>query len=117
MFEQSKAAAEDIFYDEADFGYIKKRLETLIPICEPEPNSSDDASLICTNQLQFCTGRNIRIDFRSLSNRKGDGTLRYNMEVLTPGQIGGYCRLDKVLCKNYNLLAPDTESTIDSKCN
>ena len=103
--EQSEAA-KDIFYDEADFGYIKKRLETLIPICEGDPNSSDDASLFCTNQLQFCAAKNLRIDFRSLSNRWGDGSLRYNMEVLKPGQIGGHCRVNKVMCKNWNHLAP-----------
>lgn len=98
---QQSQNSKDVFFNEADFGYIKQRVENLLTICEPKQNGSDQSSLICTNQFQFCSGRNIRIDLRSLVNSKSDGTLRYNMDVLTPGQIGGHCRLDKVYYKNY----------------
>ena len=104
--------SKDMFFNEADFGYIKQRLENLITICEPNQNGSQKSSLICTNQLQFCAGRNIRIDLRSLVNSKSDGTLRYNMDVLKPGEISGHCRLDKVQHKNYTNILPEKHTII-----
>ena len=39
------------FYDEADFGYIKEKLNSLQHVCKPE--LPGDSELLCTGQLQF----------------------------------------------------------------
>ena len=88
--------SRDNFFNEADFGYIKQRREKLLTICEERSKDLIRSSLLCTNQLQFCVGKNIRIDLRGIANSKSDGSLRYNMDVLKPGQITGHCHLRKV---------------------
>ena len=92
--------SRNIFFNESDFGYIKQRLENMLTICEERPEDPIKSSLQCTNQLQFCSGKNIRIDFRGIANSQSDGSLRYNMDVLKPGEITGQCHLNKV-CYNY----------------
>ena len=87
--------SRQIFFNEADFGYVKQRNEDLLNICSSSEQDSSRSSLRCSNQLQFCVGQNIRIDFRDIE-RKSDGSLRYNMNVLKYGQITGNCRVDKV---------------------
>lgn len=68
--------SKDIFYDEADFGYVRSRLRTMMSICEPR--TSKDSSLVCSQQLQFCYGRKIVIDFSDLPARKSE-LLRYRL--------------------------------------
>ena len=88
--------AKDAFFNEADFGYIKQRRENLLNICTPKSEDQTQSSLICSNQLQFCSGKNIRFDFRGIANSRGDGSLRYNMDVLRPGEVTARCRINKV---------------------
>ena len=97
---QNTQKSREIFFNEADFGYIKQRKENLMNICSERPDDSIQSSIKCTNQLQFCTGKNVRIDFRGIESRS-DGSLRYNMNVLKPGQITGKCRVNKVV-RNFN---------------
>lgn len=52
-------------------------------------NFQDDSSLECSKYLRFCRGRNIMINFKDLINRTEP--IRYKMNVLKEGQIGGYC--------------------------
>ena len=92
--------SRNIFFNESDFGYIKQRLENMLTICEERPEDRIKSSLQCTNQLQFCSGKNIRIDFRGIANSQSDGSLRYNMDVLKPGEITAQCRLNKVCYNN-----------------
>ena len=87
--------SRQMFFNEADFGYVKQRSEDLLNICSSSEQDSSKSSLKCSNQLQFCVGQNIRIDFRDIE-RKSDGSLRYNMNVLKHGQITGKCRVNKV---------------------
>ena len=94
--------SRQIFFNEADFGYVKQRSEDLLNICSPSEQDSSTSSLQCSNQLQFCVGKNIRIDFRDIE-RKSDGSLRYNMNVLKPGQITGKCRVNKVTLLTNNI--------------
>ena len=88
--------SKDAFFNEADFGYIKQRRENLLNICTPKLEDQTQSSLICSNQLQFCSGKNIRFDFRGIANSRGDGSLRYNMDVLRPGEVTARCRINKV---------------------
>lgn len=79
------------FFTQGDFGYVRDQQKELMVMCEP--NFADDSSLMCSKHLRYCYGRNIRIDFRKLENRKEP--YRYKMDVLSEGDIGGYCLLHK----------------------
>lgn len=88
---QNKQAQLDTFFYQADFGYVKQQISEMTMMCEPKYR--EDSSLECTKYLRFCRGRNIMMDFKSLLER--DDLIRYNMDVLNQGQIGGHCRLNR----------------------
>ncbi|XP_050439181.1 EGF domain-specific O-linked N-acetylglucosamine transferase isoform X2 [Adelges cooleyi] len=81
----------DTFFNQGDFGYVKQQRDELTYMCEP--TNPDDSSLECTNHLKFCRGHNIKIDFKNLLNQ--DRPFRYQMDVLSDGQIGGKCKFYK----------------------
>ncbi|VVC97388.1 unnamed protein product [Leptidea sinapis] len=85
---KTKVAQYDTFYTQADFGYIKEQIDDLMVMCEA--SIPDDSSLECSKYLRFCRGRKLMLNFTGLIGR-GDN-LRYKMDVLGPGQIGGYCK-------------------------
>lgn len=58
-----------------------------------EPLFPDDSSLECSEHLSFCRGRNIMINFTRLWLRNEH--VRYKMDVLDHGDIGGFCTLHK----------------------
>lgn len=86
---QTKRDQAKVFYTQADFGYIKTQLEEMRVLCEPL--FADDSSLECTEHLRFCRGRNLMMNFTDLLTR--EDPIRYKMDVLKEGQIGGYCDL------------------------
>ena len=60
----------------------------------------------CSEQLQFCQGKDIWIDFRDLEQRKKE-LIRYNTDVLKRGQIKARCEYDdRLLKKNLIHLGP-----------
>lgn len=77
------------FYTQTDFGYVKQQLREMKILCEPL--FPDDSSLECSDHLRFCRGRNLMINFTSLLTR--EDPIRYKMDVLKEGEIGGYCQL------------------------
>ncbi|KAK3909041.1 EGF domain-specific O-linked N-acetylglucosamine transferase [Frankliniella fusca] len=79
------------FYEQADFGYVRKRDREMQIMCEPL--FKDDSSLECADHLRFCRGRNLMLNFTDLTKKKEP--IRYAMDVLKHGQIGGYCKLHK----------------------
>lgn len=87
----SKDAQKTTFYTQADFGYVKQQIRETKIFCEPL--FIDDSSLECSEHLRFCRGRNIMLNFTSLANR--EEPIRYKMDVLGEGDIGGYCKLHK----------------------
>ncbi|CAH1389195.1 unnamed protein product [Nezara viridula] len=93
---RSKFEQVNTFYKQGDFGYIKEQLEELQTICKPTVQG--ESSLKCSHHLRFCRGRNILINFTSLATRKD--RIRYNMDVLSMGDITGYCKLDRGKLKN-----------------
>ncbi|XP_045470225.1 EGF domain-specific O-linked N-acetylglucosamine transferase isoform X2 [Harmonia axyridis] len=100
---KSKFDQQDTFYHQADFGYIKEQLEKMKLYCEPF--FIDDSSLECSENLRFCRGRNLMINFTSLLER--DEPIRYKMDVLSDGDIGGYCEFKKeLLDKQLDHLSP-----------
>ncbi|XP_004929309.2 EGF domain-specific O-linked N-acetylglucosamine transferase [Bombyx mori] len=85
---KTKEAQYDTFYTQADFGYVKEQIDDLMVMCEAL--YPDDTSLECSKYLRFCRGRNIMLNFTGLVGR-GDN-LRYKTDILSAGQIGGYCK-------------------------
>ena len=80
----------ETFYQEADFGYVRKRLDTMQTFCKPR--SGSDGFLKCSEQLQHCSAKDVWIDFRDIPQRKG--LLRYSSDVLKRGQIRARCEFD-----------------------
>lgn len=76
-------------------GYVKQQLEELTVYCEP--TFVTDSFLECTQYARFCRGRNLMINFTSLVNRKEP--IRYAIDVLKQGEIGGYCKLNNAKLK------------------
>ncbi|XP_011556354.3 EGF domain-specific O-linked N-acetylglucosamine transferase [Plutella xylostella] len=85
---KTKEAQYDAFFTQADFGYVKEQIEELMVICEA--SFPDDTSLECSKYLRFCRGRNLMLNFTGLVGRGNN--LRYKMDILGPGQLGGYCK-------------------------
>ncbi|XP_055390026.1 EGF domain-specific O-linked N-acetylglucosamine transferase [Condylostylus longicornis] len=83
--------ASEIFYQQADFGYVKEQINELTTICSARNES--DSFLECSKYLRFCKGKNIYIDLSDIS-RNGK-PFRYKTDVLKYGQIGGHCNLEK----------------------
>ncbi|XP_031623122.1 EGF domain-specific O-linked N-acetylglucosamine transferase [Contarinia nasturtii] len=84
------------FYDQADFGYVRNQINELMVLCTPLfPN---DSMLQCSENLRFCQGRNIMINFTELGAEKQPW--RYRTDILKEGQIGGYCKLNKELLES-----------------
>ncbi|KAJ8686289.1 hypothetical protein QAD02_022083 [Eretmocerus hayati] len=99
----SKKAQIDTFYSQGDFGYVRDQRKELTMLCEPL--FLDDSSLECSEHMRFCRGRNIMINFTNLVNKKEP--IRYKMDVLEEGQIGGHCRLyEQRLNDNTDQMSP-----------
>ncbi|XP_011298968.1 EGF domain-specific O-linked N-acetylglucosamine transferase isoform X2 [Fopius arisanus] len=87
----TKEAQVETFYAQGDFGYVRDQRREMMVVCEPL--FIDDSSLECSEHLRFCRGRNIMINFTNLVHRTEP--IRYKMDVLREGDIGGYCTLHK----------------------
>ncbi|XP_044267889.1 EGF domain-specific O-linked N-acetylglucosamine transferase [Tribolium madens] len=100
---KSKSDQINTFYTQADFGFVKQQLREMKLLCEPL--FADDSSLECSEHLRFCRGRNLMINFTDLRTR--EDPIRYKMDVLKDGQIGGYCDFKKAeLDKQTDHLSP-----------
>lgn len=82
-----------LFYSFAFIGYIRSQINELMVLCSPL--FPTDSMLECSKNFRFCHGRNIMINFTELASKKQPW--RYEMDVLKPGHIGGYCQLNKPL--------------------
>ncbi|XP_072307772.1 EGF domain-specific O-linked N-acetylglucosamine transferase [Eucyclogobius newberryi] len=82
-------AARDVFWKQADFGYVKERLSELTVLCKAKQR--EDSSLKCSSHARFCKTTNLYLDLRN--PRRGHE--RYRDDFLLQGQIGGRCRLNK----------------------
>ncbi|XP_006607155.1 EGF domain-specific O-linked N-acetylglucosamine transferase isoform X2 [Apis dorsata] len=99
----TKKAQVETFYAQGDFGYVRDQRKEMSIFCEPL--FVDDSSLECSEHMRFCRARNIMINFTDLIGRKEP--IRYKMDVLKEGQIGGYCTLnEKRLEENADHISP-----------
>lgn len=99
----TKKAQVETFYAQGDFGYVREQRNEMSIFCEPL--FVDDSSLECSDHMRFCRARNIMLNFTDLLRR--NEPLRYKMDVLKEGQVGGYCILnEKRLQDNADHISP-----------
>lgn len=82
-------AAQEVFWKQADFGYVKERLSELKVLCKG--TMPGDSSLKCSSHSRFCKATNLYLDLRSARR----GHERYKEDFIQRGEIGGSCRLNK----------------------
>lgn len=100
---KSKFDQQNAFYSQADFGFVKQQRQEIKIYCDPLFQT--DSSLECSEHLRFCRGRNIMINFTALARR--EEPIRYKMDVLNDGDIGGYCDFHKeTLLEQADHLSP-----------
>ncbi|XP_014728829.1 PREDICTED: EGF domain-specific O-linked N-acetylglucosamine transferase isoform X2 [Sturnus vulgaris] len=80
--------AQQIFWKQADFGYVQERLSEVKTHCKPA--ATGDSSLTCSQYLQHCRATNLYIDLRAVK-RNHD---RFKEDFFQKGEIGGHCTLD-----------------------
>uniref|UniRef100_A0A3Q4AC47 EGF domain-specific O-linked N-acetylglucosamine transferase n=1 Tax=Mola mola TaxID=94237 RepID=A0A3Q4AC47_MOLML len=80
---------QEVFWKQADFGYVKERLFELKTLCKAsKPGGS---SLKCSSHTRFCKATNLYLDLRN-PRRTHE---RYKEDFIQKGEIGGCCRLNK----------------------
>uniref|UniRef100_T1JAU4 EGF domain-specific O-linked N-acetylglucosamine transferase n=1 Tax=Strigamia maritima TaxID=126957 RepID=T1JAU4_STRMM len=87
---KSKQDQIDLFFSQGDFGYIRDREKEMKPLCKS--THPDDTSLYCADHSRYCRATNIMFDFDNLLNI--ESPMRYRMDVLKKGQLGGHCKLN-----------------------
>lgn len=80
--------AQEVFWRQADFGYVMERLAETHVFCRPREQG--DSLLACSSHLQHCRATNIYLDLRN-SRRSQD---RFKEDFIQEGEIGGHCDLD-----------------------
>ncbi|KAJ7411134.1 EGF domain-specific O-linked N-acetylglucosamine transferase [Willisornis vidua] len=80
--------AQQIFWKQADFGYVRERLSEMKTHCKPA--ATGDSSLTCSQFLQHCRATNLYIDLRTVK-RNHD---RFKEDFFQKGEIGGHCTLN-----------------------
>ncbi|XP_078371059.1 EGF domain-specific O-linked N-acetylglucosamine transferase-like isoform X2 [Oculina patagonica] len=85
-----------LFWEQGDFGYIKKMKQQVLKLCEPkEPG---DSSLTCTTNLWYCHATNIYFDLKNFNPDASNN--RFREDVFKEGEVGGHCHFKKHLHKN-----------------
>ncbi|XP_053325314.1 EGF domain-specific O-linked N-acetylglucosamine transferase isoform X2 [Spea bombifrons] len=85
---RTKEEAQEIFWNQADFGYVKERKAETQILCRPR--GQGDSLLACSSYLQHCRAKNLYLDLRK--PRRGQD--RFKEDFLQKGEIGGHCDLD-----------------------
>uniref|UniRef100_A0AAR2JQ29 EGF domain-specific O-linked N-acetylglucosamine transferase n=1 Tax=Pygocentrus nattereri TaxID=42514 RepID=A0AAR2JQ29_PYGNA len=83
----SVQAAQELFWKQADFGYVRERLSEMKTLCKPLTPSLHFFIFI---HLRFCRATNLYLDLR----KPRRGHERYKEDFLQQGEIGGHCRLN-----------------------
>lgn len=100
---KNKLEQQNTFYTQADFGFVKQQQAEIKMYCDPLFQT--DSSLECSEHMRFCRGRNLMINFTALTSRAEP--IRYKMDVLKEGDVGGYCDLhEESLLKQADHLSP-----------
>uniref|UniRef100_A0AAZ3RCV6 EGF domain-specific O-linked N-acetylglucosamine transferase n=1 Tax=Oncorhynchus tshawytscha TaxID=74940 RepID=A0AAZ3RCV6_ONCTS len=80
----SLEAAQELFWKQADFGYVREHLSEMKTLCKA--TNPGDSSLKCTRHTRFCRATNLYLDLRN--PRRGH---ERSEDFLREGEIGGLC--------------------------
>ncbi|XP_075704109.1 EGF domain-specific O-linked N-acetylglucosamine transferase-like [Rhinoderma darwinii] len=80
--------AQEVFWRQADFGYIMERLAEAQVFCHPREQG--DSLLACSRHLLHCRATNLYLDLRN-PRRPQD---RLKEDFIQEGEMGGHCDLD-----------------------
>ncbi|XP_048589552.1 EGF domain-specific O-linked N-acetylglucosamine transferase isoform X2 [Nematostella vectensis] len=83
------------FWEQGDFGYLRKKMDTMMQLCTPQ--NQGDSSLSCTKNLWYCRATNLYLDFRRYDFHRRHN--RYHEDVFKEGEVGGHCNFNKELHK------------------
>lgn len=89
----NKVQQMKVFYESADFGYVREKKLELKHFCRPKHNFNSVqnqliSSLECTQYMRYCLAQNIMIDFELLNTI--DEPMRYREDVIGAQHIGGW---------------------------
>ncbi|XP_068718831.1 EGF domain-specific O-linked N-acetylglucosamine transferase-like isoform X1 [Montipora capricornis] len=87
-----------LFWEQGDFGYIKKMKNQVLELCQPK--ELGDSSLTCTTNLWYCHATDIYFDFKNL--KPDSSTDRFREDVFREGEVGGHCDFKKDLHKDQS---------------
>lgn len=98
----SMEAKHELFWTQADFGYVKDVVDSITMLCKPQHKG--DSSLSCSKNERFCIARHLYIDFRRFDEIANRGKAshesgRFKENIFEAGEIGGKCEFDEVLHK------------------
>lgn len=71
-------AKHELFWTQADFGYVKEVVNSIVNLCKPQhkvgckahvklyllPNEQGGSSLRCSRNERFCVAQHLYVDFR-----------------------------------------------------
>uniref|UniRef100_A0A8C9THG2 EGF domain-specific O-linked N-acetylglucosamine transferase n=1 Tax=Scleropages formosus TaxID=113540 RepID=A0A8C9THG2_SCLFO len=90
----SLQAAQELFWKQADFGYVKERLAELRTLCKP--SRPGDSSLKCTSHARYCRATNLYLDLRNPPRNHDRCVLYFSLHVYmsllnsSAGGVGGF---------------------------
>eukprot|EP00112_Aurelia_sp_Birch-Aquarium-sp1_P024077 Seg745.5 transcript_id=Seg745.5/GoldUCD/mRNA.D3Y31 product="EGF domain-specific O-linked N-acetylglucosamine transferase" protein_id=Seg745.5/GoldUCD/D3Y31 len=90
---RTMADQQKIFWEQGDFGYLKKFMDGMMTLCKPREEG--DSSLRCSSNLAFCHAKNIYMNFKDLRPQTSND--RFKEDVFQKGDIGGHCNFNEHL--------------------
>ncbi|EDO30804.1 predicted protein, partial [Nematostella vectensis] len=79
------------FWTEADFGYVKKFIDSTKDVCKS--GKVNGGSLQCSKELGYCTANNLYMDLRK-GTRTQNERCETHKEMFNPEMLAGFCDLD-----------------------
>ncbi len=81
----------EIFWSQADFGYVSEKMRDMNSYCTPE--QPGDSSLVCSQYLRYCKASNLYLDLRHFKPEESRD--HYRQDLIQAGHIGGKCIVHK----------------------
>ena len=96
------------FDKQADFGYLREKLHSVVTVCRPRGLEAVESELRCSKNLEFCTATNLVLKFQSVEPRLSRENLKYQMDIFSGGELElSGCELDHSwLTSNLELMSP-----------
>lgn len=96
----SMEAKHELFWTQADFGYVKEVVNSIVSLCKPQRKGG--SSLRCSRNERFCVAQHLYVDFRRFDEvasreKASHESGRFKENIFEHGEIGGKCKFDEAL--------------------